>query len=190
MDPVSLVVAVATIAALVLNAVALRVGGRQLSLQATALRLQTDALEEERFERMRQRELRRDALFAALKAELREIQITAEEDHTEYQGMQPQMDRIGREGDSRTLEGETRHKLGFPWSPMSDHAISQAISEAALLGLKPDRTEKLRTLRRKIQRVNALVPYKVGVYPELIHSNVSKVVTAAQFYGAQTWAVE
>jgi hypothetical protein len=181
MDLLTYLIAAVAIGTLVVNA-------RQFALQATALRLQTDALVEDRFERARQREQRRTTLFTALKAELQEIQSTAEADYVEYRGENPQSDRVRREGDSRANEGEIRHRLGFPWAPLPDNTITQAINEAALLGLKAEQIGKLQVLRRQIQRVDALVSYKVGIYPVLIQANPPKQLTAAQFYGLQTWA--
>lgn len=167
MDVVTSVLAAAAIASLAINA-------RQLSLQTTALRLQTASMEEDRAERASQRQLQRTTLFTALKAELQEIRTTAQADYDEYRGDHPQSDRVRQEGDSRANEGERRHRIGFPWSQLPDNIVAQAISEAALLGLKPGQIEQLLTLRGRIQRVDTLVRYKVGLYPALMQADVPK----------------
>jgi hypothetical protein len=181
MDIVTLLLVVASLGTLLINA-------RQWALQTKALRLQTEALEEDRSERRMQREQRRTTLLAALRAELREIQSAAEADYIEYRGEQPQMDRIKREGDSRADEGDVRHRLGFPWSPLPEDNIAEAISEGALLGLNAEQIERLLALRGKIQRVDTLVRYKVGLYPALIQANVPREATMDPYHSTRHWA--
>jgi hypothetical protein len=186
MEIVTLVI---VIAGVIVAVGTLAINARQLALQTKALSLQTDALVEDRFERMRQREQLRSTLFAALRAELREILSAAEADYVEYRGEQPKSDRIQREGSSLVNEGEIRHHLGFPWSPLPDDNITQAISEAALLGLTSKQIEELQALQGRIRRVDTLVRYKVGLYPALMQADVPKDLTVAQIYGTRPWVV-
>jgi hypothetical protein len=183
MDIVTPLIVIGVIAAVV----TLAINARQLALQTTALRLQTASYEEGRLEQVRQRELHRMTLFAALRAELREIQSSAEADYVEYRGEQPQSARIRREGSSQATEGERRHRIGFPWSPLPDDTLAQAISESAVLGLKADQIEKLLALRGMIRRVDTLVRYKVGLYPALIQADIPRDWSVEPPYGMH-WA--
>jgi hypothetical protein len=187
-DIVTSVIVGAAVVGLGISARQLALQTRALGLQTKALGLQTDAFEGDRLERVRQRLQRRTTLFAALRAELREIQSAADADYVEYRGEQRQSDRIRQEGDSLADEGMVRHRLGFPWSPLPDDTIAQAISEGALLGLEAEQIEKLLALRGRIRRVDTLVRYKVGLYPALIQANITREQSMDPFHSTRHWA--
>ncbi len=130
---------------------------------------------------------RRASVLSALQAELRAIKSTAEADYDEYRG-NTSTPRIAQRGSSLAQEGMMRHRLGFPWAPLRDDSIKQAISEAALLGLTKPQVDRLRALSERISQVASLVSYKVAMYPALIQADIPRELTVQQMYGPRSWA--
>lgn len=160
------ILAIATIASALLIA-------WQVWLLTRQVRLQRIALEDDQRARAAQRAERRASLLTALRAELRAIQSAAELDYGEYKGYDQSNPRVEQGVSGQRIEGERRHRLGFPWTPLPDDTINQAIGEAALLGLT-SHIEKLNSLRGRILRVNTLVRYKMGLFSALMQAEVAK----------------
>ncbi len=81
---------------------------------AWQVRLDRIALEEDRRERTAQRELHRSTQLAALRSELQAIRQAAEIDLGEYRGNDLSNPRVVQGVSGLALEGEVRHRLGFP----------------------------------------------------------------------------
>lgn len=160
--------------------------GRQIGLASRQIGLATTALAEDREERKAQREQRRAALEASLRAEVQAIHSTADADLNDFEGHNASHPRIQQHPSARAVEGENRYWFSFPWTPLPDAAIVEAIREAGLLGLTAAQIQKLQDLRTRIVRINGLVQYKVNLYPALMLSDVPRHLP--DIYRERPWA--
>lgn len=152
------------------------------------IRLATTGLSEDRKERAAQRERRRLALLTALKAEVETIRSAADADLSDYEGTNLSHPRIVRQGAAREVEGRERYRLSFPWTPLPDTAIQEAIREANLLGLTAPQIQKLLEVRARILRINSLVLHKANLYPALMLAPVPR--NEPLIYGDRPWAFD
>lgn len=138
------------------------------------IRVATTGLLEQRKEWAAQRERQREALLAALKAEVHAIRDAADADLSDFEGYNVSHPRIQQNPSARAVEGENRYWFSFPWTPLPDAAIVEAIREAGLLGLTSSQIQKLQAVQTRILRINGLVQYKVNLYPALMLSNIPR----------------
>lgn len=148
--------------------------------------LATTGLLEERKERAAQREQRRAALLASLQAEVQAIHSAADADLNDFKRQNISHPRIAQNPSASAVEGEFRYRLSFPWTPLPDAAIVEAIREAGLLGLTTPQIQKLQALRTRILRINALVRYKANLYPALMLADTPR--QDPRVYGDGPWA--
>ena len=161
---------------------------RQMRLAARQVSLATTDLLEERKERAAQREQRRTALLTALKAEVETIRSAADADLNDYEGTNLSHPRIVRQGAARDVEGRERYRLSFPWTPLLDTAIQEAIREAALLALTTAQIQRLLELRARVQRINSLVLHKANLYPALMAAAAPR--NEPLIYGDRPWVLD
>ena len=161
---------------------------RQMRLAARQVGLATAGILEDRKERAAQRENRRASLLTALKAELQIIRVAADADLNDFEGTNLSHPRIVRQGAARDVEGRERYRVSFPWTPLPDTAIQEAIREADLLDLTATQIQKLLELRARIQRINSLVLHKASVYPALMLASVPR--SEPLVYGDRPWAFD
>jgi hypothetical protein len=152
---------------------------RQISVATTGLL-------EQREEWAAQRKLKRQALLAALEAEIQAIHVAADADLNDFEGHNLSYPRVMQNSSARAVEGETRYWFSFPWTPLPDAAIVEAIREAGLMGLMAAQIQKLEALRTRIFRINALVQYKTNLYPALMLSNIPRHMQ--NIYADRPWA--
>lgn len=158
---------------------------RSMRLAAQQVSVATTGLLEERKERAAQREQRRAALLTALRSEVETIRSTADGDLKEYEGYDFSHPRVARQGAARDVEGPERFRLSFPWTPLPDTAIQEAVREADLLGLTAPQIQKLMEIRARIQRINSLVLHKANLYPALMLVPVPR--NEPLIYGDRPW---
>lgn len=148
--------------------------------------LATTALSEDRKERAAQTEQRRSALLTALRAEVETIRSAADADLTDFKGSNLSHPRIAQNPSARAVEGVARYWYSFPWTPLPDAAIVEAIRKAGLLGLTAPQIQKLQLLQTRILRINALVQYKANLYPALMLTNIDRHMP--DIYRDRPWA--
>lgn len=178
-----IVAGVVSIAGIILSVF---LAGRQIGLAARQIGVATTALSEDREEREAQREQRRTALEASLQAEVQAIHSTADADLNDFEGHNASHPRAKQNPSARAVEGETRYWFSFPWTPLPDAAIVEAIREAGLMGLTTAQIQKLQALRTRILRINALVQYKANLYPALMLSHIPR--HTPDIYADRPWA--
>lgn len=131
-----------------------------------------------------EREHQRQALLTALQHEIRLIESVAEGDLDDYGGYGGTARSRGDAG-GRHVEGEGRYRLAFPWTPLPDSSMEQAIREAGLLGLSAAQIQRIQSLREKIRRVNTLVLHKANLLSALIQASIPRNPTLP---GELPWA--
>jgi len=158
---------------------------RQMRLAAQQVNLAATGLLEERKEREAREKQRRVALVTALRAEVETIHYMVDGDLNDYEGYNLSHPRIARQGAARDVEGRERYRVSFPWTPLPDTAIQEAIRGADLLGLTVAQTQRLLQLQARVQRINSLVLHKANLLPALLLVPVPR--NEPLIYGDRPW---